>query len=104
MCDLAETDRVREREKGTETGQVNESVSVIPQYKEMMAGNAEHATSLILVLAHSMVPLQPRWSATTNWQGSATVTLGPVSCIGYNLARFADGACMTCMVVLHAVE
>ena len=50
LCDLAETDRVRGREKGTETGQVNESVSVILRYKEMMAGNAEHAMSLKLVL------------------------------------------------------
>jgi len=46
VCHLVETDRVREREKGTETGQVNESVNVILRYKEMMAGNAEHATSL----------------------------------------------------------
>lgn len=44
MCDVAEIDRVRERGKGTETGQVNESVTVILRYKEMMAGNAEHAT------------------------------------------------------------
>ncbi len=87
VYDLAETDRVRERESGTETGQVNESVSVILRYKEMMAGNAEHATSLKLVLALSMVPLQPCWSAATKWQGSATVTLGPVSCIVCQLGQ-----------------
>lgn len=44
MSDVAEIDRVKERGKGTETGQVNESVSVIPRYKEMMAGNAEPTT------------------------------------------------------------
>lgn len=87
MCDLAETDRGREKEKGTETGQVNESVSVILRYKEMMAGNAEHATSLQLVLALSMVPLQPCWSAVTKWQGTATVTFSPVSFISCRLGQ-----------------
>ena len=80
VCDLAETDRVRERGKGTETGQVNESVSVILRYNEMMAGNAEHATTLKLVLVLSMVPLQPCRSAITKWHQSRSV-----SCIGCQL-------------------
>ena len=36
--------------------------------------------------------------------GFSNTHVWPCHALVVNLARFADGACMTCMVVLHAAE